>query len=71
MIISSKTNRLNSRWLQACVLLCAMVVLPLGIASAHDYEAVEKQLGEGVEAKMTEIRKKAAAKDKRTTRFFG
>jgi hypothetical protein len=48
-----------------------MVVLPLGIASAHDYEAVEKQLGEGVEAKMTEIRKKAAAKDKRTTRFFG
>jgi len=48
MIVSDKPNRSNSRWLQACVLLCAMVVLPLGIASAQDYEAVEKRLGEAV-----------------------
>jgi hypothetical protein len=48
MIVSEKPNRSNSRWLQACVLLCAMVVLPLGIASAQDYEAVERRLGEGV-----------------------
>ena len=30
MSISSKTSRLNSQGLQACVLLCAMLVLPLG-----------------------------------------
>ena len=43
MIISSKTSRLNSHWLQACVLLCAMLVLPLGIASGQD--AVTKASG--------------------------
>jgi len=48
MIVSNKSNQSNSRWLQICVLLCAMVVLPLGIASAQDYEAVEKRLGEAV-----------------------
>jgi len=48
MIVSDNTNRSNSRWLQACVLLCAMVVLPVGIASAQDYKAVERRLGEAV-----------------------
>ena len=48
MIVSNKSKPSNSRWLQICVLLCAMVVLPLGIASAQDYEAVERRLGEGV-----------------------
>ena len=48
MIVSKKTNRLNSYWLKVCVLLFAVVVLPLGIASAQDYEAVEKRLGEAV-----------------------
>ncbi|MCK4856973.1 MAG: M56 family metallopeptidase [candidate division Zixibacteria bacterium] len=48
MIVSETPKRSNSRWLQICVLLCAVVVLPLGIASAQDYEAVERRLGEGV-----------------------
>jgi beta-lactamase regulating signal transducer with metallopeptidase domain len=48
MIVSANPKRSNTRWLQACVLLCAMVVLPLGIASAQDYEAVERRLGEAV-----------------------
>ena len=48
MIVSNKSKQSNSRWLQIYVLLCAMVVLPLGIASAQDYEAVERRLGEGV-----------------------
>ena len=48
MIVSETPKRSNSRWLQACVLLYAMVVLPLGIASAQDYKAVERRLGEAV-----------------------
>jgi len=48
MIVSEIPKRSNTRWLQACVLLCAMVVLPLGIASAQDYKAVERRLGEAV-----------------------
>jgi hypothetical protein len=31
MIISDKPSRSNSRWLQVCVLLCAVVVFPLGV----------------------------------------
>ena len=38
MIVSETPNRSSSRWLQACVLLCAVVVLPLGVA----YAAVEE-----------------------------
>ena len=48
MIVSETPKRSNTRWRQICALLCAMVVLPLGIASAQDYEAVEKRLGEAV-----------------------
>ena len=48
MIVSDNPRRSNSRWLRVCVLLCAVVVLPLGIASAQDYKAVEKRLGEAV-----------------------
>jgi len=48
MIVSDDARRSNSRWLRVCVLLCAVVVLPLGIASAQDYKAVEKRLGEAV-----------------------
>ncbi len=32
MIASGTLNRTNSRWMQACVLLCAAVVLPLGVS---------------------------------------
>ena len=48
MIVSETPNRSSSRWLQACVLLCAMFVLPPGLAYAQDYEAVERRLGEAV-----------------------
>ena len=48
MIVSETPNRVTSRWLQACVLLCAVVVLPFGMAYAQDYNAVEKRLGEAV-----------------------
>jgi len=50
MIVSENPTRSNSRWLQAGVLLCALVVLPLGIASAQDYEAVGKRLRAAVAA---------------------
>ena len=33
-----------SRWLQACVLLGALLALPLGIASSQDYDALGKRL---------------------------
>jgi beta-lactamase regulating signal transducer with metallopeptidase domain len=48
MIVSEIPKRPNTRWLQVFVLLCAVVVLPLGIASAQDYKAVERRLGEAV-----------------------
>jgi len=50
MIVSESPYRVKSRWLQACVLLCAFVVLPLGLAYAQDYEAVGKRLRAAVEA---------------------
>ena len=50
MIVSKHSNRSLTRGLQACVLLCAMVVLPLGLASATDYDAVAKRLREAVSA---------------------
>ena len=48
MIVSENPNRSNPRWLRACVLACVMVVLPLGIVSAQDYEAVGRRLDEAV-----------------------
>jgi beta-lactamase regulating signal transducer with metallopeptidase domain len=51
MIVSETPNRVNSRWLRACVLLCAAAVLPLGMAYAQDYEAVAKRLKAAVEAR--------------------
>ncbi len=39
MIVLDNPNRLNSHWSHACVLLCAMVVLPVGIVSARNTEA--------------------------------
>ena len=50
MIITNKLNSSNSRRLQLCVLLCAIVVLPLGIASAQNYDAVGKRLRQAVAA---------------------
>jgi hypothetical protein len=48
MIVSNKSKQSNCRWLQICVLLFAVVVLPFGIAAAQDYKAVERRLGEAV-----------------------
>ncbi|MBN2128259.1 MAG: hypothetical protein JW741_02140 [Sedimentisphaerales bacterium] len=51
MIVSANPDRTNSRRPQMCVvLLCALVVLPLGIASAQDYEAVGRRLRAAVAA---------------------
>lgn len=48
MMVSSKPNRSRSRWLRMGVLACALMVLPLGLASAQDYGAVAKRLKEAV-----------------------
>ena len=48
MIVSETSHRSRSRWLQACVLLGAMLVLPVGVTYAVDLEAVERRLGEWV-----------------------
>ncbi len=50
MVVSEKLNRVKTRALQACVLLCTMAVLPCGMAYAQDYEAVGKRLRAAVEA---------------------
>jgi len=50
MIVSETLYRVTSRWQQACVLLCAMVVAPCGMAYAQDYDAVGKRLREAVQA---------------------
>lgn len=50
MIMSDNSKRKNRRLLQVCVLACVMVVLPLGIVSAADYEAVNKRLKAAIEA---------------------
>ncbi|MEK6236172.1 MAG: hypothetical protein N2C14_15810, partial [Planctomycetales bacterium] len=49
MMISSDGS--DSRWTRTCVLLGAMVVLPLGAIHAQDYDAVGKRLRAAVEAK--------------------
>jgi beta-lactamase regulating signal transducer with metallopeptidase domain len=48
MIISETSMRPNARWMQVCVLLCAVALLPLGLAYAQDYNAVEKRLVQAV-----------------------
>ena len=50
MIVSKTSNRLNSRWLQACVLLLAVAILPLGLAIAG-----EGQRDAGIENQYKEI----------------
>jgi beta-lactamase regulating signal transducer with metallopeptidase domain len=50
MIVSETPRRSNSRWLRGIVLVCAIVVLPLTIVSAQDYEAVGRRLRAAVEA---------------------
>jgi polyhydroxyalkanoate synthesis regulator phasin len=49
MIVSGQSNQANSRWSRMCVLACALAVLPLGMASAQDYDAVAQRLKESVQ----------------------
>ena len=58
MILSKNRNRQYSYWLHAGVLIGALAVLPLGIATAQDSEAVAKRLKEAV--KQGEITPKQA-----------
>ncbi|MFP6899035.1 MAG: M56 family metallopeptidase [Roseibacillus sp.] len=71
MIIAKPIVPKKSRFLHACVVLGALTLLPLGLASARDYEAVQKRLQKSVkkgdltqaEAKlMMEALKKSAGK---------
>ena len=52
MIESGTPHRSNSRWVQACVVLLAVAVLPLGLAYAKgpDREAVGRRLRAAVQA---------------------
>ncbi len=50
MGLPNMSDRSNGRGFAACVLFCVMAVLPLGLASAQDYEAVESRLVEAVRA---------------------
>ena len=40
----------NSRWQQSWILLCGLIVLPMGVAYAQDYDAVGKRLKAAVAA---------------------
>ena len=40
-IVSETPNRPNSRWMQACVVLCALVVLPLGVEDVKTVDLFE------------------------------
>jgi len=50
MIVSGTMNRKTSRWLQGCVLLCAGIVIPLGMGCARDYDTVSERFGKAVDA---------------------
>ena len=41
MIVSKTLKRVTSRWLQACVLLCATVVLPCGMVCAQEHKGIK------------------------------
>ncbi len=84
MIVSGKSNQVSSRWLRMCVLACAMAVLPLGMASAQNYESVGKRLQKSVkrgeitqqqaDAMMAVLKKETGRKyrdtDRATTRLM-
>jgi beta-lactamase regulating signal transducer with metallopeptidase domain len=60
MIVSDRPRQVQSRWLTICVLLCAMVIIPFGMANAQDQEAVEKRLGRAIEQGEITVRQAAA-----------
>jgi len=76
MIVSGKSSQASSRWLRMCVLACAVAVLPLGLASAQNYESVGKRLQKSVkrgeitqqqaDAMMGVLKKETGRKDQDT-----
>ncbi len=48
MLVSMKTDTKVSQWLSGGLLALAMGLLPFGIASGQDYDAVERRLGAAV-----------------------
>jgi beta-lactamase regulating signal transducer with metallopeptidase domain len=79
MIVSENLNKKNSRWLKTSVLLCAIVVLSLGVAFAQDkteaylgqvWEKLQAEVEAGnitaeeAEAKMTAIEEQLAERTK-------
>jgi len=74
-MILSKPKQTDSHWLHTCILACAMAIIPLGIVSAQDYEAVGRRLRQAVAAGeltgaqarvMLGTLKKSAATEKKT-----
>ena len=57
MIVSDKANRSNSRWLKVCVLMCAVVILPFGVAYSQD----GKERGEAFKVTVTDLNAKVMA----------
>lgn len=47
-MILSTTNQSNLRWLRFYILLVVVVAFPLSLTYAHDFDAVERRLGEAV-----------------------
>ncbi len=50
MIVSNPFTRPKAPWLRTLALTLGLIVLPLGLASGQDYEALQKRLGEAVKA---------------------
>lgn len=48
MINSKKQNRSKLRWVGLSILLFAFIVLPVGMAFGHDFQAVERRLAQAV-----------------------
>jgi beta-lactamase regulating signal transducer with metallopeptidase domain/polyhydroxyalkanoate synthesis regulator phasin len=48
MIVSKNPIGSNLSWMQACIVILALAVLPLGVVYAADIEAVQRRLGESV-----------------------
>lgn len=71
MIISGRRTPSTSRWLQACVLALAALVIPCGVTYSQDHDAVARRLkaavkageltGKQAEAMLQTLKKTAAA----------
>ena len=48
MIVQPKFTQKRVTWTQICVLIAALLILPMGLIVAADFKSVERRLGEGV-----------------------